>query len=114
MVQEQLDNFIVVFIDSILVYSSSEKKHAAHLHEVLQILRENKRYTKLSKCEVWLRSIAFLGHVISESEISVDPKKIESVVNWLKSTNITEICSFLGLAGYYRKFVEDSLLSHHH
>jgi hypothetical protein len=101
-----LDKFVVVFIDDILIYSSSQMEHANHLREVLETLRRNKLYAKLSKCEFWLNEVVFLGHVISEKGISVDPKKIEAVLRWERPTNVTEIHSFLGLAGYYRRFIE--------
>jgi hypothetical protein len=101
-----LDKFVVVFIDDILIYSSSQMEHANHLREVLETLRRNKLYAKLSKCEFWLNEVVFLGHVISEKGISVDPKKIEAVLRWERPTNVTEIRSFLGLAGYYRRFIE--------
>ena len=80
--QKQLDRFVVVFIDDILVYSPSEVKHENHLRDVLQILRRAKLYSKLNKCEFWLQSVSFLGHVISQDGVSVDPKKIESIVDW--------------------------------
>jgi len=101
-----LDKVVVVFIDDILIYSSSKIEHANHLREVLETLRRNKLYAKLSKCEFWLNEVVFLGHVISENGISVDPKKIEAVLRWERPTNVTEIRSFLGLAGYYRRFIE--------
>jgi len=101
-----LDKFVVVFIDDILIYSSSQMEHAYHLREVLETLRRNKLYAKLSKCEFWLNEVVFLGHVISEKGISVDPKKIEVVLKWERPTNVTEIHSFLGLAGYYRRFIK--------
>ena len=101
-----LDRFVIVFIDEILVYSGSREKHAEHLRIVLETLREHQLYAKLSKCQFWLDRVAFLGHIISAEGISVDPQKIEAIVNWKPPTNVTEIRSFLGLAGYYRKFVE--------
>lgn len=104
--REQLDKFVVVFIDDILVYSPDEEVHVKHLREVLEILRQKKLYAKFSKCEFWLKSVAFLGHVVSGEGISVDPKKIEAITEWPRPTNVTEVRSFLGLAGYYRKFVE--------
>ena len=101
-----LDKFVIVFIDYILVYSGSLEEHAEHLRTVLQILRERQLYAKFSKCQFWLDKVAFLGHVISAEGMSVDPKKIEAVVNWKPPKNVSEVRSFLGLAGYYRKFVE--------
>ena len=101
-----LDKFVIVFIDDILVYSGSSEEHAEHLRKVLKILRERQLYAKFSKCQFWLDKVAFLGHVISAEGISVDPQKIEAIVNWKPPTNVYEVRSFLGLAGYYRKFVE--------
>ena len=101
-----LDKFVIVFIDDILVYSGSPKEHAEHLRTILQILRERQLYAKFSKCQFWLDKVAFLGHVISAEGISVNPHKIEAIVNWKPPTNVSEVCSFLGLAGYYRKFVD--------
>ena len=101
-----LDKFVIVFIDDILVYSGSLEEHAEHLQTVFQILRELQLYAKFSKCQFWLDRVAFLGHVISVEGVSVDPKKIEAVVNWNPPKNVSEVRIFLGLAGYYRKFVE--------
>ena len=104
--QPYLDQFVIVFIDDILIYSGSKEDHGEHLRVVLHILRENKLYAKFSKCQFWLDSVAFLGHVILAKGVSVDPQNIEAIVNWKPPTNVTEIRSFLGLAGYYLKFVE--------
>ena len=104
--QPYLDKFVIVFINDILVYSGSSEEHSEHLRIVLQTLRELQLYAKLSKCQFWLDRVAFLGHVISVEGVSVDPKKIEAVVNWKPLKNVSEVRSFLGLAGYYRKFVE--------
>ncbi|KAJ4717010.1 Retrotransposon protein, putative, Ty3-gypsy subclass [Melia azedarach] len=104
--KDYLDKFVIVFIDDILVYSKSKEEHEDHLRMVLQVLREKQLYAKFKKCEFWLHRIAFLGHVVSSEGISVDPSKIEAVVDWPRPTNIGEVRSFLGLAGYYRRFVE--------
>ncbi|KAG8491018.1 hypothetical protein CXB51_014151 [Gossypium anomalum] len=101
-----LDQFVVVFIDDILVYSRDETEHAEHLRLVLQILRDKQLYAKFSKCEFWLREVSFLGHVVSALGIQVDPSKISAILDWKASRNITEVRSFLGLAGYYRRFVK--------
>ncbi|KAG8498361.1 hypothetical protein CXB51_007427 [Gossypium anomalum] len=101
-----LDRFVVVFIDDILVYSRNEEEHAEHLRTVLQILREKQLYAKFSKCEFWLREVSFLGHIVSAEGIRVDPSKISAIVNWSPPKNVSEVRSFLGLAGYYRRFVQ--------
>src|SRR5262249_16238734 len=102
-----LDKFVVVFIDDILVYSKSQKKHEEHLAIVLQTLRENQLYAKLSKCEFWLDKVGFLGHVINKEGIQVDPQKVEEVSNWPRPMNVIEIRGFLGMTDYYRRFVKD-------
>ena len=102
-----VDQFVVVFIDDILVYSKNMDDHVKHLRTVLQTLRDHQLYAKFSKCEFWTESVAFLGHVVTKDGIQVDPKKIEAVSEWPRPTTVTEIRSFLGLAGYYRRFVQD-------
>ena len=101
-----LDQFVVIFIDDILVYSKSKEEHEQHLRFVLQTLREKQLYAKFSKCEFWFSEVIFLGHVVSVKGIQVDPKKIEAIMEWKQPKNVAEICSFLGLAGCYRRFVE--------
>ncbi|KAI5340426.1 hypothetical protein L3X38_019700 [Prunus dulcis] len=101
-----LDRFVIVFIDDILVYSKSRKAHMKHLELVLRTLRRKKLFAKFSKCQFWLDRVNFLGHVISADGVYVDPQKVEAVVNWPQPTSVTEVRSFLGLAGYYRRFVE--------
>jgi hypothetical protein len=103
---EYLDRFVVVFIDNILIYSKSDGDHEEHLRLVLQKLRDNQLYTKFSKCEFWIDKVPFLGHIISNGGISVDPAKVKEIMAWSIPTKITEIRSFLGLAGYYRRFSE--------
>ncbi|WVZ84046.1 hypothetical protein U9M48_031122 [Paspalum notatum var. saurae] len=103
----ELDKFVVVFIDDILVYSKNEKEHEEHLRIVLSRLREHKLYAKFSKCAFWLKEVAFLGHILSAKGVAVDPSKVEDVLNWKQPQTVTEIRSFLGLAGYYRRFIKD-------
>ncbi|GJU03781.1 pol protein [Tanacetum coccineum] len=103
---EYLDKFVIVFIDDILVYSKSEEEHERHLRIVLEILRQKKLYAKFSKCEFWLQQVAFLGHIVSADGIIMDPSKVEAITKWPRPTTMTEVRSFLGLAGYYRRFVE--------
>jgi len=103
---EYLDKFVVVFIDDILVFSKIKEEHAEHLRLVLQKLREHKLYAKRSKCEFWLEEAYFLGHVVSNGGIAVDPSKVKDVLNWKPPTDVSEIHSFLGLASYYRRFIE--------
>ncbi|WVZ52646.1 hypothetical protein U9M48_003686 [Paspalum notatum var. saurae] len=86
----ELDKFVVVFINDILIYSKNEEEHKEHLRIVLNRLREHKLYAKFSKCAFWLKEVSFLGHILSEKGVAVDPSK-----------------SFLGLAGYYRRFIKD-------
>ncbi|KAL0546144.1 hypothetical protein IC582_016050 [Cucumis melo] len=105
--REFLDTFVIVFIDDILIYSKTEAEHEGHLRMVLQILRDNKLYAKFSKCEFWLKQVSFLGHVVSKAGVSVDPAKIEAVTGWTRPSTVSEVRSFLGLAGYYRRFVEN-------
>jgi hypothetical protein len=90
-----LDKFVVVFIDDILIFSKNEEEHNEHLHLVLQKLRENQLYAKFNKCEFWLKEVSFLGHIISEGGISVDPSKVNDVLCWKTPKNISDIRSFL-------------------
>ena len=100
-----VDKFVVVFINDILVYSKDAREHEQHLKIVLQTLREKKLYVKLRKCDFWLKEVSFLGHIVSTEGIRVDPTKIEAVMNWKPPQNVTEVRSFLGLVGYYRRFM---------
>src|SRR5438105_4927440 len=95
---EYLDKFVIAFIDDILIFSKTEEEHEEHLRLVLQKLRDHQLYAKLSKCEFWLREVSFLGHVISEGGISVDPGKVKEVLNWKTPQNVGDIRSFLELA----------------
>jgi len=101
-----LDQFVVVFIDDILVYSKSEEEHVEHLRIVLQVLKEKQLFAKFSKCEFWLREVSFLGHVILKGVIAVDPSKVDAVMQWESPKSVFEVRSFLRLAGYYQRFIE--------
>jgi hypothetical protein len=101
-----LDKFVMVFINDILVYSRSEEEHEQHLLLVLQKLQDHRLYAKLSKRKFWLKQVAFLGHIISMGGISVDPSKVQDVLGWNAPMSVGNIRSFLGLAGYYRRFIE--------
>nr|GFC11480.1 putative reverse transcriptase domain, aspartic peptidase domain protein [Tanacetum cinerariifolium] len=103
---EFLGKFVIVFIDDILFFSKSKEEHEDHLRTVLQTLRQEKLYAKFSKCEFWLSSVAFLGHIVSAEGITMDPAKVEAITKSPRPTYVTEVRSFLGLAGYYRRFVE--------
>jgi hypothetical protein len=103
---EYLDKFMVVFVDDILIFSKNEEEHNGHLHMVLQKLIENQLYAKLNKCEFWLKEVSFLGHIISEGGISVDPSKVKDVLSSNTPQNVSDIRSFLGLTEYYRRFIK--------
>jgi hypothetical protein len=103
----ELDKCVVVFIDDILVYSENEKYHEEHLRIVLTRLRDHKLYAKFSKCEFWLKKVLFLGHILSENGVFVDPSKVQEVMDWKTTIAVLEVRSFLGLAGYYRRFILD-------
>jgi hypothetical protein len=102
---EELDKFVVVFIDDILVFSKSKREHEEHLCIVLQRLRDHQLYAKLSKCKFWLSEVQFLGHVISSEGISVDLGKVRELLDWKPSMTVHQVHIFLGLAGYYRRFI---------
>src|SRR5438128_4660681 len=103
----ELDVCVVVFIDDILVYSKNEEEHTKHLQLVLDRLREHQLYAKFSKCQFWLKEVSFLGHILSAKGVAVGPSKVQEVLEWKAPTSVKEIRSFLGLAGYYRRFIPD-------
>ena len=105
--QPYLDQFLVVFVDDILIYSQSEVEHEDYLRIVLQLLRDHQLYVKLSKCEFWITEVGFLGHLMSASGVSVDLGKVEVMMSWERPKLVFEIRSFLGLAGYYMRFIDD-------
>ena len=105
--QPYLDPFVVVFVDDILIYSQSEVEHEDHLRIVLQLLRDHRLYAKFSKCEFWLPEVGFLGHVVLASGVSMDPRKVKVAMSWERPKSVFKIRSFLGLVGYYRRFIED-------
>ena len=101
-----LEKFILVFLDDIIVYSKNEEEHKEHLRLTLQLLREHRLYAKLSKCDFYKDRIQYLGHIISEEDISIEPEKIETIMNWPTPRNVMDIRSFMGLPGYYKRFIE--------
>ncbi|GKC42454.1 putative reverse transcriptase domain-containing protein [Tanacetum coccineum] len=104
-----LDKFVIVFIDDILIYSRNKEEHTYHLRIILKLLKKEKLYAKFSKCDFWISIVQFLRHVIDSQGIHVDPAKIEAVKNWASPTTPTEIRQFLGLVGYYQRFIKDFL-----
>ena len=105
--QLYLDGFVVVFVNDILIYSKSEEELEDYLMIILYALRDHQLYAKFRKCEFWLTKVRFLGHVVSASGVLVDLKKVEVVMSWERPKSIIEIRSFMGLAGYYRRFIKD-------
>jgi hypothetical protein len=102
---KELNRFVVVFIDDILIYSETVEEHEEHLRIVLERPRQQKLYAKFSKCEFWMEKVVFLGHVLSAEGITVDPSKVESITKWEQPLNVTDVRSFLRIAGYYRRFI---------
>ena len=102
-----LDWFVIVFIDDILVYSKTKEQHEQHFRDVLETLRMERFYAKFIKCDFWLREVHFWGHIITQEDILVYPAKIEAVMRWEVPKNTSKIRSFLGLAGYYQRFIPD-------
>jgi hypothetical protein len=104
---EYLDKFVVVYIDDILIYSQTKEEHAKHLRLALTKLCEHRLYAKFSKCEFWLNKLIFLGHVLSANGVAVIPDKVQSGLDWVTPSSVKDVRSFLGLAGYYRRFIEN-------
>ena len=104
---EYLDKFVVVYLDDILIYSKNEEEHAEHLRLVLQKLREHRLYAKFSKCEFWLLEVTYLGHVFSGKGIAVNPERVQAILHWTPPEMVKQVRSFLGLASYCRRFVEN-------
>ena len=105
--QPYLNQFVVVFVDDILIYSQYEREHEDHFQVILQLLRDHHLCAKFSKCEFWLTEVRFLGHVVSTSGVSVDFEMVKAVMSWERLKLVFEIRSFLGLVGFYRRFIED-------
>src|ERR1041385_4705658 len=104
---EYIDKFVVVYLDDILVYAKNDEEHVENLHLILEKLREHKLYAKYSKCEFWLPGVTYLGHVISKDGIAVNPERIQAILDWTPPRTVKQVHSFLGLASYCRRFVEN-------
>ena len=103
---EYLDKFMVVYLDDIVVYSAAMEEHKEHLAKVFQKLRDNQLYVKREKCSFAQGSIKFLGHVVDRGHIKMDLEKVRAIQEWRTPANVKELRSFLGLANYYRRFIE--------
>jgi hypothetical protein len=103
--QEHLRKFVLVFFDDILIYSKSMEEHKHHLIIVMEILKANNLFLKESKCSFGTTQVEYLGHVISQNGVATDPKKITVIANWQTPTTVSQLRSFLGLSGYYRRFI---------
>ena len=103
--REHLDNFIIIFLDDILVYSRGLQEHMTHVRQTLEILRKHQLYAKVSKCTFFQHRVEYLGHIVSSEGLSPDPAKVQAVKDWKVPESVTDIRSFLGLAGYYCRFI---------
>jgi hypothetical protein len=108
--QHLLRKSVLVFFDDILVYSPSWNEHLLHLHEVLQLLRDHCLYAKVSKCSFGVTKIDYLGHIVSGSGVEMDDSKVKAVMEWPLPCNIKQLRGFLGLTGYYRRFIKNYAL----
>lgn len=104
-----LDKFVLVFLDDVLVYSQNKADNEEHLRLVLQVLREQQLYDKLSKCSFYQRKVQYLGYIISKEGITVDPKNITTIIEWPTPKNMTNVRSFIGMEGYYQRFIKGFL-----
>ena len=105
--REFLNKFVVVFVDDILIFSRSKEEQAQHLKEVMDALHAHQLKAKFSKCHFWREEVRFLGHVVSKEGLAMDPAKVVAVQDWKVPQNATKVRSFLGLAGFTRKFIKD-------
>jgi hypothetical protein len=101
-----LNNLLLIFIDDILIYSKNKEEHEEHLKLVLQVPRDHKLYANLSKCDFFQKQVHYIGHVISEKGVAVDPDKIKSIMGWPTLKDVTNIISSMGLVGYYSRFIK--------
>jgi len=102
-----LRRFVLVFFDDILIYNASLAEHLRHVHALLTVLHQHRLFVKRSKCAFGVDSIAYLGHIISAQGVAMDPDKVQAIADWLQPRSARAVQSFLGLSGYYRKFVKD-------
>ena len=100
-----LNHFVLVYLDDIHVYGRAWEEHMCHIKKVLDVLKKEKLYLKLSKCKLGKTSLIYLGHIIGNGKLRIDPSKVEAVMKWPKPTNVTEVLSFLGMVQYWRRFI---------